>query len=899
MEKGLTMRRILTAASLLTLALTMPVQAYAEAPLPPAPPTATAAAAALPEVPRGLLGDAVLPVSYRLDLTIDPSQPRFSGAVEIDATLKAPSAHVFLHGRDLAMHRAEALVGGRWIAGNWAQPEETGTAVLTFAQPLPAGPVTFRFAYDAAFQDGPAGMFRVKVGDDWYSWTQLQSIDARAVFPSFDEPGIKVPFTVTLRTPPGLVAVSNAPQMSKVLEGGLDVHRYAPTLPLPTYLMAMMVGPFAVAEGEVPPTPQRAKPLPLRVISTRQNAAKLDFALQGSKEIVVLLEDYFADGFPYPKLDQITTPILPGAMENAGADLYQDNILIMDESAAVGQKRNFGMIVAHELGHQWFGDLVTPAWWDDIWLNESFANWMGYRIGHEWRPALNIGAGALGEGFAAMGTDSLLAGRPIRQPIETNAQIDAAFDTITYGKGGHVVAMIGAFMGDARFRDGVRRYMAAHRYGNATSADFFRAMAEVAGDPRLLPAMQSFVDQQGVPLVTFTGSGGRYTVRQSRYAPLGVTAPATRWGVPLCLRRGETRQCQLLDTAAGKVAIRGAGALVPNAGGTGYYRFELPPREWDRLIAASASLPGGEALALADSLRASLRAGRSDVRRLVTLARTMAQNPDSRASGEALGLLDVLSTSNLLDDDATKAYRRIAGAIAQPLLAAYGFDPRAGAHNADAPERAQMRSQLVGRVAGAARDPALRARLGDAATAFLGGDATALDPQWYYLGFESRIERGGLTAAKALIERAITSEDPILRPSLIEAIGGSGREDVARWLLDEYKDSRLRPSERRSIIRQIVTTQATRELGYVWLKANLGELLSGSGGIFFASRLPQMLNGFCSVERANEIASDLRPRLAGKTAALELERTIERVRNCGLLKNARRTVISAQMKRIK
>ncbi|MFN5821816.1 MAG: M1 family metallopeptidase, partial [Novosphingobium sp.] len=260
-------------------------------------------------------------------------------------------------------------------------------------------------------------------------------------------------------------------------------------------------------EGTVPPTPQRAKPLPLRIVSPRPNADKLAFALEGSKEIVRLLEAYFGDAFPYPKLDQITSPIMPGAMENAGADLYNDALLVMDEKATTGQKRSFGMVVSHELAHQWFGDLVTPAWWDDIWLNESFANWMGFRIGDEWRPALNIRAGAVQEGFDAMRTDALVAGRPIRQRIETNAQIDEAFDSITYGKGGHVVAMIAGYMGDDKFRDGVRRYMAAHRYGNATSTDFFKAMAEASGDARIVPAMQSFTDQQGVPLLTFARTG--------------------------------------------------------------------------------------------------------------------------------------------------------------------------------------------------------------------------------------------------------------------------------------------------------------------------------------------------------------------------------------------------------
>ena len=507
------MRLTLLAAALLASASCLALPAMAQEAAPAAAPA---------DIPTGKLPATVTPAAYRLDLTVDPDQERFSGKVEIDAALAEPAARVFLHGRGLAMQSATASAGGRTFAGKWEQVEETGVAALTFAEPLPAGPVTLAFQYDAPFNDTLPGLYRVKVGGEWHAWTQFQSIDARAAFPSFDEPGFKTPFTVTLRTRPGPVAISNAPEAGKTLEGGLEVHRFAPTLPLPTYLVAMVVGPFATVEGQVAPTPQRATPLPLRVVSTRPNAGKLDFALKGSKEIVALLESYFGDAFPYPKLDQITSPVMPGAMENAGADIYGDPLLVMDEGAPVTQKRNFGMVVAHELAHQWFGDLVTPAWWDDIWLNESFANWMGFRIGHEWRPDLNIRAGALAEGFGAMNTDALVAGRAIHQPIETNAQIDEAFDSITYGKGGHVVAMIAGYMGDTKFRDGVRRYMAAHRYGNATSGDFFRAMAEVSGDPRILPAMQSFTDQQGVPLVTFAPDGkGGYSVTQSRYARLG------------------------------------------------------------------------------------------------------------------------------------------------------------------------------------------------------------------------------------------------------------------------------------------------------------------------------------------------------------------------------------------
>ena len=890
------MRPLLLAASALSLALAGPV-------ISQSPDTAAAASAAraLAPVPPGKLTGAVKPSAYRLDLTVDPAQERFSGHVEIDAALKEPTSFVDLHGRDLKIAMVMARVGGQSYHGQWFQLDPSGVGRLVFAEPLPAGPVTFVFDYDAAFQDGPAGMFRVKVGADWYSWTQFESIDARAAFPGFDEPGFKVPFTVTLRTRPGQMAVSNAPQLSTTLENGLEVHRFAPTLPLPTYLVAMMVGPFASVEGVVPATPQRAKPLPIRIITTRQNAGKISYALEGTKGIVTQLERYFGQAFPYPKLDQITAPIMPGAMENAGADLYNDSILVLDDQATTGQKRTFGMVVSHELAHQWFGDLVTPAWWDDIWLNESFANWMGFRIGDEWNPALNIRAGALAEGFGAMNTDALIAGRAIHQPIATNAQIDEAFDSITYGKGGHVVAMIAGYMGDVKFRQGVRGYMAKYRYGNATSAQFFAAMATASGDPRIVPAMQSFTDQQGVPLVTFTpGPKGSYTVTQSRYVRLGTPAPAVRWGVPLCVRRAVgAKQCQLLDQASGSVMLRGKGALIPNAGGTGYYRFELPAKDWDALISMADRLPGGEALALDDSLYASFLAGRASAQQMIALAGRLAQNKDSYASDAGVDTLQWFNSAGMLSAEGEAGYHRLIEQLYRPRLTAMGFNPRAGAYAAEAPERSQQREQVVWRLADTARDPALRQQLGSAARTYLAGDKQALDPAWFGAAFKVLLDEGGLAFAKTLAEQALASQDPLFRPAALGVIGRSDNGLIGTWVLNDLSDARLRKSERLGLMRSVIGSRGTRELGFDWLKAHFDEMTSGNGGIFSVARLPGVVGGFCSAERADEIAALLRPKLSGKTGALEVERVVERVRSCGVLKTARSAELSAAFAAIK
>lgn len=853
----------------------------------------------LPPLPEGRLGPAVRPIAYRLDLTVDPAQPHFAGRVEIDIEIDQPGEVMFLHGRDLAVRSVELRDAGGTRTGRWHQASADGVAVLTFAVAPAKGPATLIFDYEGTFNDRPSGMFRVNVDGAWHSWTQLQSIDARAVFPAFDQPDFKTPFEVTLRTPPGLMAISNAPELSVTSERGLDVHRFAPTLPLPTYLVAMMVGPFVALEGEAPPNALRRETLPLRIVSTRQNRDQLSFALEGTKRIVNLLEDYFGDAFPFPKLDQITSPIMPGAMENAGADLYADRLLVMDEMASPSRQRGFGMVVSHELAHQWFGDLVTPAWWDDIWLNESFANWMGYRIGNAWRPDLNVAAGALASGFGAMQLDSLVAGRPIRQPIEKNSGINAAFDSITYGKGGHVIAMFAAFMGDEAFRNGVRRYLAAHRYASATSEDFFAALAGSAGDPAIVPAFKSFVEQQGVPLIDFRRNGRQFSISQSRYAPLGVVAPDTRWIVPVCLRRGNARQCRMLADREATIEIGGSGPLVPNAGGTGYYRFELPPELWSQLIDRAHKLPGGEAQAVADSLAASVMAGRSEASQLVRLARRLVRHPDAIAADAAAGSLEAIVDSGMAGPSGKDAWERLSGRTYAPLLKQYGFDPRNGAYATEIPERTQRRAQIVGRLLWTRKGAQLRSQLSAAIEAFFAGDAAALDPAWFGLAFDLHLRPGGDKAARQLLERALASEDPVFRPEAIAAVARSGDAATAKWLLEDFKDERLRKGEHMAFLRGVMARSSTRDYGYDWILSNLDELLDGKGGIFVSARLPQLFDDFCSLERAERMARELTGRFAGTPGALELERAIEKVRNCGLAREGLGSAIAASLEKFR
>ena len=844
------------------------------------------------DVPQGLLPDVAAPTAYRIDLTIVPENERFSGHVEIDVDLKKAARSLFLHGRDLNMAKAVARVGKRSFAATYTQVDPLGVAKLDFKTALPKGKVTLAFDYDAPFASSAAGLYRVKVADKWYAWTQFQSIDARGAFPSFDEPGHKTPFTVTLTTTPGLLALGNAPEVDTATAGALVKHSFAPTRPLPTYLVAFVVGPMAVAHGSVRSSPQRATPLPLRIVATEPNKDKLAFALENSGPIVTLLERYFGTEFPFPKLDQIASPVMGGAMENAGADIYDDSLLLLDANAPIAQQQLFGMVVAHELAHQWFGDLVTPKWWDDLWLNESFANWMGYRIGNEWRPDLQIGVGALAEAFTAMNTDALAAGRPIHQPIATNAEIDSAFDAVTYGKGGQVVAMIAAYLGDEKFREGVRLHLGRHAYGSATSEDFFAALAEAAEDVRIVSSLKSFVDQQGVPVVSVERKADGLAVSQSRYHLLGSQVPAQTWSIPLCVKLGAQRQCSLLDAPGATIPLTGDGAIMPNAGGTGYYRFSLSGEEWGKLIEAGPSLPAGEALALNDSLWADMRAGHAAPGLVVRAAKVMADNAYSDAATSGGSRLASLRRRGLIGGGALPAYRATLDAIYAPMLEKLGLDPKAGAYRAENPDRRQLRESVVGLLAGEARDTAVRATLIPAARSFLAGHEDALDPAFFDAAFGAYVAEGGQAAAEDLFKRALESEDALSRTAMLDAVAGSGDAAVGQWLLGRLAEG-PRASEQVRLVRALAYEPETRAMALAWLISHYDRLVS-ENGIFAAGRFPTIAETGCSIADADRAEAWLRPKVVQyKRGALELDRTVEQIRSCAALKEARGDEVAA------
>src|SRR5580704_1896585 len=443
---------------------------------PPAGPSTT------PPPPRddGRLPATAVPQGYRVALTIDPTQPRFSGVTTIKVDVTEPTYSIVLNARDMTVSRAVATSGGvqteasatpRLASGSVAAEE----LVLTFARPLPAGPAVVEITYDAPFATDLAGLYRVEEQGRWYAYTQFESTDARRAFPCFDEPGFKTPFDVTITAPSGMIALANSPEQPSA--GGPDpgdgtrTHTFATSPPLPSYLVAFAVGDFDVAEG-------RKEPFPIRVITTKGRAPLAGLALDVAAALIDKLGDYFDMRYPYAKLDLVAVPdFAAGAMENPGLVTFRDVLLLLDpQHATTSIRRSQAEVIAHEFAHQWFGDLVTMKWWNDTWLNEGFATWAEAKIVDRWRPNFGATIGQIAGLEHVMDTDSLKSARAVREPVRSTSDAMEAFDGITYQKGAAVLRMIETWLGPDVFRRGVQRYIHENAWKNARAGDLFKAL---------------------------------------------------------------------------------------------------------------------------------------------------------------------------------------------------------------------------------------------------------------------------------------------------------------------------------------------------------------------------------------------------------------------------------------
>jgi cytosol alanyl aminopeptidase len=536
------------------------------------------------ELPKLRLPKTFVPIGYTATLAVDPSRDTFDGVIAVAGEVKEGTSVIWLHGKDLVIKRASG-----WQDAFSQTKDITvtprGDDLLEVRGEFVPGKWVLNIEYTGKLDKlNTAGAFKQTVAGAPYVFTQFEALYARRVFPCVDEPDSKVPWQLSLDVPKGVTAVSNTPvtRESDVAAG----HRFvfAKTKPLPSYLVAFGVGPFDFVDAG-----KTKAGVPVRIVTMKGRAPEAAYAAKTTARVLDLLEDYFGTPYPYEKLDILCVPIVIGfsAMENAGLVTYIEQLVLFDpKKPSWKQRRGYIATTAHELAHQWFGDYVTMAWWDDIWLNEGFATWLGGKIVARFDPAWHDELAELDLRMGALEADSVVSARKIRQPIEKLDDIYNAFDGITYVKGAAVLNTFEQYVGSDVFQKGVREYLKSRAYGTATSADFVAAVSAAAGKD-LAPAFATYLDRAGAPeleakLVCDKGAT-KLELSQQRFVPPGSPEPPAQapWIMPVCIayekdgKRADT--CTLLTKETDTVALEGKRCprwVMPSAHGRGYYRVQ-------------------------------------------------------------------------------------------------------------------------------------------------------------------------------------------------------------------------------------------------------------------------------------------------------------------------------------
>ncbi|MFL6690469.1 MAG: M1 family metallopeptidase [Alphaproteobacteria bacterium] len=869
-------------------------------------PSTSAQAAAKPaeSVPLAMLPRDMVPQHYRVTLTVNPTKPDFSGHTEIEVEVANSKTSYFIHGLDLRMQHAVAhLPSGDSVPAKYTQVHDSGVETLTFAKALPKGSARLAFDYTAPFNTSLSGLYKVTSRGDSYAFTQFENTDARRAFPSFDEPGFKTPFDLTVIAPAADKVIANTPLISSKPSGQTTKWVFATTKPLPTYLVALAVGPLDIVDaGVVPPNQYRSHPLPLRGIAARGMGPKLKYALSLTPAVVTALENYYGVGFPFQKLDTLAVPdFAAGAMENSGAITYREQLLLMEDNAPLEQRRSSLTVQAHEIAHQWFGDLVTPKWWDDIWLNESFATWMEYKIAQMVKPDQEFAHSTLASSLGVMRLDELPSARQIHNPVNNPDDIDNAFDDITYSKGGAVLAMFESFVGPEEFQKGIHAYLTKFAFRNASAQDFIGTIAQTTGHPEIVQAFNEFIDQPHIPLMqtqTACANGGASAnVRESTYRSIGVRMPQQRWHVPMCVAADHgAKTCTSVAPGGGNISFGSScpQTVFPNVEGAGYYRFTMDEAAWRALVAGAPKLSPADQHTLFENVAAAMRAGHATAADFFDLVRALAPVARWDIVDAIRDAAHELRVTGVIASTEVPQLQALIRQEFEPRLQGVGLEAKPG-ENAAA---SLLRQRLVEILVEEGRDSNLIQRLGRAADRYIASgekDRDGLPPELIREAMRAGVISGGAPFGDRVIDAIRHSNDEYFIQSAIYAVAGSDNPATLNKLLALSLMPAIRTGDLRYVQRYYAAESAARPAYWNWLKTNFAALekrLSryGMGGT------PDIQHYACD----NASRSDLQAFLGPKASQLvgmprTLRQTQERIAACIAFKAAKGGEVNAAL----
>jgi len=833
------------------------------------------------------LPPGVVPSHYELAFAVDLARARFDGTETIRVQVEQPTRTVVLHAIEITFREVTITAGSATQKASISLNDAQQTATLTVPNALPAGPADIHITYGGILNDKLRGFYlSTDTSGRRHAVTQLEATDARRAFPSFDEPALKATFDVSLTVDRGDTAISNGRVISDTpAPDGRHTLKFSTTPKMSTYLVALAVGRFECLETS-------AENVPIRICSTEGKKELGRTALDMAVQILTFYNRYFSIKYPFGKLDVLAVPdFAAGAMENTAAIFYRETDLLVDsKDASLGARKRIASVLAHEMAHQWFGDLVTMKWWDDIWLNEGFATWMANHALAEMRPDWDIPVDEVLETQAALNFDGLKSTHPIHAPADTPAQIDEAFDAIAYEKGAAVLRMLENYLGAGTFRNGINAYLQAHAYGNGTSQDFWNAMTAASGKPvdKILP---TFVNQPGAPLVEIAPAcrDNRMHVDavQQRFfqdPALLRDGSAERWQVPVCMKSvpaaggsATNSSCAVFSQPRQSLTLDGSACspwVFANAGAQGYYRTAysaealraLTPRVQDVLTAP-------ERLSLAGDEWAMVRAGRHGIGEFLTLATGFGNERTDGVLGNVTNRLDFIHDN--LTTDATRApFERFVRTLFGPLFGRVGFD--SAPSDGDA-ERA-LRATLIETLGTTGGDADLAARARAALDRALAG-GPPLDPTLAGAIVAVAAEHGDRALQDALLAAADKATAPDEHYRYLYALARFRDPALIDRALEYARTSKLRSQDTSGFLSRFLMQDSARPRTWAFLKQHWSEL-EGKVTIFGGdSGLINALGSFCDAGSRDDITAFFAAHPL-PSASRTLGQTVERINSC-------------------
>ena len=767
----------------------------------------------------------VHPTRARLELTIVPPLERAEGQIHFDAAVTAATHTVWLNAKGLDVHHAT-------LAGRPARviPGGDDFVGLVSDRELGVGPLAIDVAFGATIDhDKSRGIYAQREPDGTdYVYTFFEPTDARRAFPCFDEPNAKIPWQLIFHVRRDHVALGNAPVAHESDEtDGMKRVELAESRPLPSYLVAFVVGPFDVIDDGVA---GRVK-TPIRFVTPKGRAGELGWAKDVTPRVVAALESYFDMDYPYGKLDVAVVPRYWGTMEHPGiVAMGQSLTLIRPEQATRDRKEGYANILAHELSHYWFGDLVTMAWWNDTWLNEALGEWSDMNITDAVEPGWHYRDDRVHFAIAGMEADEAVSVHAIRQPVTTASAIQASFDNdITYFKGSSVLRMFEAFAGADAWRTMIRGYLKAHAFGNATSDDLIAAMRDQLGAP-IADGFRSFIEQPGVPRIgaELDCKAKQLVLHQSRSLHAGdVAPPGPPWQVPVCVRYGDAthaeRACTLLTGADGTLPIaRCPTWLLLNADATGYYRSANDPATARALLTPGSPLARVAKLTVAEKLmtirdvRAAVDRGELTLDRALSLAPIVARDPDDKVALSAYAAATFPAAG--LPPELHTAGRHWLVRTFSPPARALGWHRRP----TDTDDRQALRRAVV--PLAAYEDAKLEAEGTKLAERWL-VDRSGLDDDLVNSALQTAARHGDAARFARFVAAAKAARDRAEQGRILAALGGFQDPALAAQALAIVQGHDFDLRDTMSIVYRLMFTYEMRDLAWTWLVAHLDELL--------------------------------------------------------------------------